>query len=109
MKRLPSITEDEFMTQVAQLAQLLRWRVAHFRPLRTKDGWRTACQFDAKGFPDAVLVRAPRLVVAELKRSERDKPTPEQEAWLAAWRGVPGAEVFCWRPSDWATIEEVLR
>ncbi len=46
---------------------------------------------------------------AELK-TVRDKPTPDQELWLAAWR-LTTAEVFVWKPVDWlnGTIEQVLR
>lgn len=108
--KLKAITEDEFMSQVAELAKLRGWKIAHFRPLRTKTGWRTACQFDAQGFPDLVMVRGDnRLVVAELKRSEKEKPTDEQRAWLAAFSFVPSVEVFLWHPGCWPEIEKVLR
>ena len=107
--RLPAdgSTEAEFLRQVLQLARICGWRSAHFRPARTATGWRTPLQGDAAGFPDLVLIRGPRLVVAEIK-SERGRPTPEQSAWLAAFEGV-GVEAFLWRPRDWAEIEATLR
>ena len=101
------LTERQFMRQVADFAKLCRWRVAHFRPSRTATGWRTACQFDAAGFPDLLLVRGPRLVVAELKVGGRGL-TAEQEDWIAAFHAT-GVEAYCWRPSDWDLIERVLR
>ena len=71
--------------------------------------WVTAVQFDAKGFPDLVLVRGARLIFAELKAGRKpceSLPTPEQKAWLDALRLV--AETYLWTPKDWKTIEEIL-
>jgi len=58
------------------------------------------------GFPDLVLVRAPRLIFAELK-TEKGRLTIEQSRWLEALWDC-GQEAFCWRPSDWPAIERVL-
>jgi len=91
--------------------------------------WRTAVQGDV-GFPDLVLVRAPRgevgarLIFAELK-AEKGKESPEQTDWLdelfdTSIEGAYGCgestrcegvrfEVERWRPSDWNTIVEVLK
>jgi len=100
-------TEREFMQQVADLARLHGWRVAHFRPGRTADGgWRTACQFDAAGFPDLLLIRDDRLIVAEVKVG-RGKLTPEQNEWLRAFGGC-GATACVWRLEDWQEIVELL-
>jgi hypothetical protein len=101
-------TEFEFTDQVLKLARLHGWRTAHFRPARTAtgSGWRTAVSGDGKGFPDLVLVRKHRLVVAELKVGI-NQPTPEQEQWLEAFRRA-GAEVYVWRPEDWSAIEYLL-
>jgi VRR-NUC domain-containing protein len=60
------------------------------------------------GFPDEVLVRGDRLVFAELK-SEKGKLSDEQERWLEALRGVPGVEVYVWRPADVDAIATALR
>lgn len=106
------ITEAEFTAQVAQLAKMLGWRVAHFRPARTTKGWRTPCQFDAKGFPDLLLLRGHRMIVAELKRSQREaaKITQEQKEWLAAFAQVPQyVYVVVWTPDDWLDIERILK
>lgn len=106
MAGLPRITEHEFLRQVLEYARLHGWLCAHFRPARTAQGWRTAVQGDGKGFPDLVLVRD-RLVAAELKRSRRERPRPEQVAWIGALRAA-GVEAHCWAPEDWAEIERVL-
>ena len=105
---LPRITEAQFQRMVLELAKLWGWRTSHFRPGLTKSGrWRTAVAGDGVGVPDLILLRRGELIVAELKVG-RNKPTPEQEGWLADWRLVPGAKVFVWYPRDWALIEEVL-
>jgi len=59
------------------------------------------------GFPDLVLVRAGRLVVVELK-SESGRVTSAQLAWLSDLSSVPGLEIFLWRPSDWAKVQQTL-
>jgi hypothetical protein len=103
-----TITEVEFLRQVIGLAQLFGWRVAHFRPAQTKTGrWITAVQGDGKGFPDLVLVRKGRIVIAELKVG-KNRTTPDQQKWLAAFREVQGVAVYEWRPCDWGEIESVL-
>jgi hypothetical protein len=103
-------TELEFTAQVLAYAKLCGWRTAHFRPARTARGWVTPVQGDGKGFLDLLLLRAQRIVVAELKRTALDRPTPEQELWLAAWRETGRAEVCVWTASDdWGRIERTLR
>jgi hypothetical protein len=93
------VTEAELQNLVIETAQVLRWRVAHFRPARTSQGWRTPVQADGKGFPDLVLVRGPRLVVAELK-SATGRLTDDQRVWLGDFDAVPGVEVHVVRPAD---------
>lgn len=101
------LSEAEFTTQVIAFARLHRWRVAHFRPGRTKDGgWRTAVQGDGAGYPDLVMLRGACLLVAELKVG-KNKPTPAQLEWLEAWRAV-GAEVHVWTPAHWPEIEAAI-
>ena len=106
--------EDDLLDKTIRYARLRHWRVHHDRPARTRDGWRTAIQGD-KGFPDLLMVRGRRIVVAELK-DEDGEPTPEQEVWLAALGEVawPSTHVsvlrtYVWRPSSWPEIEEILR
>jgi hypothetical protein len=99
--------ERDFQKAVVELAQLAGWRVAHFRPAKTSKGWRTPVAADGAGFPDLVLVRESRLVVAELK-SGTGRVSQEQQGWLDAFETVPSTEVFVWRPGDWDQVVGVL-
>jgi hypothetical protein len=99
--------EASFQTAVLDLALHCGWRRAHFRASRTAHGWRTAVAGDGKGFPDLVMIRRGRLIIAELKVPPNSL-TPEQEAWLAAWREVEGAEVYVWTPDDFEAIRGIL-
>lgn len=101
------MSERDLQDAVLKLARLLGWRSAHFRAARTQFGWRTPVQGDGKGFPDTILLRGSRLIVAELK-AQYGRVEPEQERWLDDWREI-GAEVFVWRPSDLETVAEILR
>jgi hypothetical protein len=94
-----AVPEADFQSQVLQLAGILRWRRAHFRPgLNRRGEWRTAVAADGSGFPDLILVRGDRVLAVELK-SELGKTSPEQEEWLAAFARA-GIEACVWRPSD---------
>ena len=100
--------ERDFQRAVIDLARLTGWRVHHTRPALTRRGrWLTPIQGDA-GFPDLVLVRAGRVIFAELKRTG-GKPTPAQRAWLDALRQCAGVEVYLWTPADWQRIVETLQ
>ena len=96
------VTEAQWQQTVLDLARLRGWTVAHFRPARTEQGWRTPVAADGKGFPDLVLVRD-RVIFAELK-SARGELTDEQAGWLDVLVRA-GAETYVWRPDD---FDEVL-
>jgi hypothetical protein len=112
-----NISEADFTSKVIAHAQEHGWRCAHFRPARTKpyrakdgtikQGWRTAVQGDGEGFPDLLMVRGERGLVAELK-SAKGKVTKEQRDWLAAFEFV-GWDTFIWTPAAWPEIVQVLR
>lgn len=105
-------TEAQWQTVVVDYARLRGWLLHHGRPLRTVDGeWRTAITGD-RGFPDLVMVRRERLVVAELK-SETGRAGPGQAAWAVGFQLVAAAsggavEFHHWRPSAWPEVERVL-
>ena len=105
---LSPVNENDFQDTVIKLAKLHGWRVAHFRPSRTKDGWATAVSADGKGFPDLFMLRdsTGHRVAAELKVGH-NKTTPEQDAWLTAMEAC-GIPAFVWKPCDWDEIEDVL-
>lgn len=103
-----SESENDFMQWAIHCARMFGWRLHHCRPALTRSGrWATPVQGNV-GFPDLVLLRPPRLVVAELK-SDRGRLSTEQEAWLADFESVPCAEVYVWRPADREAVEAVLR
>lgn len=106
--KLPKMSEAQLQDAVVELAQLLGWEVAHFRPARTTDGWRTAVSADGKGFPDLTLVRD-RVIFAELK-SDIGKLSPDQDRWAACISDA-GCQHEVWRPEQWRSgeIEFVLR
>jgi len=91
-------SEKHFMWRIRQRAALSGWK------------WRWH-QLDSigtqSGMPDLILVRAPRIIFAELK-SEHGRLSPAQKSAIADLEQCPGIETFVWRPSDWQTIVEVL-
>lgn len=93
-----AVSERDLTGYVRDVARACGWRRFH--------SWLS--KHSPAGFPDEVLCRPPRLVFAEFK-SERGKISVEQEAWLKDLRGVPGVEVYVWRPGDMDEIAAVLR
>jgi len=106
------ICEADLQQAVIDLAHLLRWRVAHFRPAMTRGRWSTPVSGDGAGFPDLVMVRDGHIIFAELK-STKGRVRIEQMVWLGALQLADGPTVrtYTWRPDDWfaGRIEEVLR
>lgn len=103
------LSEAQFQKQVEELAKIYHWHWMHIRPgLNQRGSWRTPISGDlGAGWPDLVLVRGDRMVFAECK-SEKGKLTGAQVMVLNALEAT-GHEVFCWRPSDFDSIAEVLR
>jgi hypothetical protein len=62
----------------------------------------------APGFPDLILIRPPRLVVAELK-TDRGRLSKPQRTWLDGFAACHIAEVYLWRPADRPAIERILK
>lgn len=91
-----SASEKDFQADVEKFAKRHGWRLYHTRDSRKSAG----------GFPDLVLLRGPRLIVAELKVGCKN-PTSEQTAWLDAFRAA-GVPSYIWRPSDWPVIAKAL-
>ena len=108
---LTDLSEAAFLRQVIDLANVRGWRSAHFHDSRRQVTRRGRTFFigdaAAAGFPDLNLVRAPRVVYAELK-SRTGRLSLAQERWLEELRGCPGVEVYVWRPADFHEIERAL-
>jgi hypothetical protein len=94
--RLP-ITEKDVERHVKDAARHFGW--ARYHTHRS--------DFSPAGWPDEVLVRPPRMVIAELKGRGKD-PSPAQAEWLALLRLIPGIEVYVWRPDDLDDIDRIL-
>lgn len=100
-------TEAQFQSQILQLARIQGWRVFGVAPALTSAGRHlTPFLADGKGWPDLFMVKEARVLAPELKVG-RNKPTPEQLAWIAALRGA-GIPSDVWYPRDWDRIEELL-
>ena len=102
------ITEDEWLRSVGDALDLTGWAWIHPRPARRAQGkWTTPTQGNsAKGFPDIVAVRPPRVLWLELK-TERGRVSPEQDDWLERLR-TSGQEAYVIRlPRDWQFFTEL--
>ena len=91
------LTEKIFMESIIDLARSTGWMVYH-----TYDSRRSTA-----GFPDLVMTKHKRLVIAEIK-TETGKTSPAQDKWLETLRTARGVKVKLWRPSDWPEIERTL-
>lgn len=91
-----NLTEKEFQSQVVTLARILGWLVYHPYDSRRSE----------PGFPDLTMVRAGRLIFAELK-SETGKVTLAQKDW-ANELALSDAEYYLWRPADWNMLKRIL-
>ena len=94
---MKAVSEREFMRTVIEFANVLGWLVYHVHDSRRS----------VAGFPDLLMLRRDRQVVAELKIGKK-MPTREQVAWLDAFE-LAGVPAYVWRPSDWPEIERALR
>ena len=92
-----SMKERELQAIVKQMAELCGWEYYH-----TYDSRRSN-----PGFPDVVMLRGERMIVAELK-VQKGKVSEHQERWLKKFDKA-GSEAYLWRPSDLREIEELLR
>jgi hypothetical protein len=94
-----TMPEKALLNQVRALATALGFLIYHtHRSDRSEPG-----------FPDLTLVKAGRLIFAELK-TQKGKTTQPQDAWLMRLEAST-AEVYLWRPIDLlnGSIEATLR
>jgi hypothetical protein len=91
------LSERDWQQRVVDFAHWHRWLSYHTFDSRRSDS----------GFPDLVLIRAGRVVFAELK-AESGRVTAAQRRWLLTLASSPGVEVYLWRPSDWPNVQQVL-
>lgn len=110
------MTESQFQAQVVELARLRGWLVHHTRPALNRSGrWSTPITGDP-GFPDLILARRGRVIIAELK-SEQGRVSTAQRRWLTELEldtvtelgAEQTVEVFVWRPHHFDEIQDILR
>ena len=105
--------ESEFQDAVVDVAHRFGWRVAHFRPAQTRNGWRTAVAYDGQGFPDCVMVNPDRRLTLFVEfKSAVGKLSPAQVVWrnalLEAFGKTPDVRYLLWRPGDADDIARTL-
>lgn len=101
---LRTISEARWQKTVTDAATLYGWLWYH-APANRPVGGRI---LNIKaGFPDLVLVRGDRMLLAELK-TQLGKTTPAQDDWLWAASQVPGVETYIWRPGDRKAVMQIL-
>lgn len=90
--------EGEFQDALIAYAEARGWLVYHTHDSR----------WSQSGFPDLVMLRENRIVIAELKAGS-NTTTPEQDRWPRAWLDA-GSQVSVWRAGegDGLEIERVL-
>ena len=96
------LTEKDFQDQIVAEAVDQKWLVFHDHDSRKNN----------PGYPDLTLVKAGRIIYAELKRqSKKAKLSPDQEFWIDELSKASGENVMVavWRPSDRSYIWAVLR
>lgn len=93
---IPPERELPFMQVIIDFARSIGWLVYH-----TRDS-----QKSAPGYPDVVMLRGSRQVVAEFK-SGHGAVASAQVIWLTAYRDA-GAETYVWRPQDKEEIVRIL-
>lgn len=89
------LTEAQWQSQVVDVARRYGWKAFH---------WPDSRRATDRGWPDLTLLKAPRLIAAELKTTT-GRLSKDQRAVLAAL-AESGIEVAVWRPGD---LPEIVR
>lgn len=86
------------------------WLVHHSSPAQVKDRRWVTPVWGHPGHPDTILLRPPRLVIAELK-APGGATSDMQDVWIDRYSQLPGTtvEVYIWWPRDWRRIRDLLR
>jgi hypothetical protein len=103
--------ESVLLSQVMAYAHMRQWHCWHDQATNAARRCHDCGSYrrgprNAPGLPDLILVRRPRLLIAEIK-AEGGRVTPAQRAWLDEFAAC-GIETHIWTASDWETIKEVL-
>jgi len=98
---LAAVSEATFQRQVEDLLTIHGW--ATFHDLTGKTSGNAA-----KGFPDIIAIRGPRLIALELK-TQNGRVTAEQTEWIARFDRVETTDAHIVRPADFDVLEARLR
>lgn len=98
------MNESEFQSEVVKAAKAAGWRVCHIRPA-VQNGRRITPA--AKGFPDLVLVKPPRVLFLELKR-EDGKRGPQQVEWIRDLQACDEVAAYFARPSQLDAVRRLI-
>lgn len=108
-----AMSEEEFQNWLVLHARYRRWRVFFFpgwafrlAMASLKRSRRSDRLWPDKGWPDLVMLRNGKLIVAELKVGY-GKPSDEQNEWIAALQSY-GIPCYVWYPKDRDFIEALL-
>lgn len=93
------LTEEQFLQQVRQLAQICGWITSHTRDSRQSD----------PGYPDLSMFHRGqgRALFIELKK-RTGRVSDDQRHWLTMI-SESGFEAAVWRPADMPRIKAILR
>lgn len=91
------IAERTWQAQVVEIAQRFGWACY----------WTWNSRHSPKGWPDLVLLKPPRMIVAELKRQD-GKVTTEQARTLAMLDNCV-VSTHVWRPADIDAVIAALK
>lgn len=103
LRRL-KMTETQLTDVLVEACRLYGYRISHFRPARTEQGWRTPVQGHS-GFPDLAIAGHGILLLVELKIG-RAKLRPDQEGWRDA---IPPEHYRLWTDVNLSSALEELR
>ena len=106
-KPIESLSEAEWQAWIVDLARWLGWRCFHPRPAQISGRWATH-HTGEPGFPDLTLVHPRRGFIMVECKTQRGRLTPGQKLWHVELDAA-GVEVYVWRPSDYAEVEQRLK
>jgi hypothetical protein len=106
MTRL-AVKEDEWVAAVGDLLDAFGWRWHDTYPTRRTLG-RWSSEDAARGIPDLIAMRPPRVVFIETK-TESGRLRPEQESWIEGLR-LSGQEAYVVTlPGDYVFLQDLLQ
>lgn len=101
--------EHDLQDAAVDLLHRHHYLVFHQRPSREADGgWRSAVEYDGKGFFDLVAIRpgCPALFI-EVK-ADRGRVSADQRDWLEGGEQALGCRTILLHPGKWKAFQETV-